>query len=116
MFWCMNSTPESNGSADSSDPYYQVQICISWKPREGEEDVAASNGEKILKMKELCSDTAEPISVMVNAVPNDSEPYCCQVTRLVMFGLEQHNYNGRVTLAADSAHAMTMCRFFLPTP
>lgn len=111
MFWCLVSTPETNGSTDTASPYFQVQVCVSWKPADGEGDVPDSAAGKVLRMRELCSTMAAPIRDMVNAIPEDSEAIAVRLQDWPC--LTWDNYDGRVTLAGDSAHAMTMCKLVL---
>ncbi|CAI7663826.1 unnamed protein product [Penicillium glandicola] len=108
MFWCLVSTPQLNGSAGSLRPYYQAQVCVSWNPREGEGDVPATSAGKVARIKELCADMTAPIKKMVDSIPESSEAIGVKLQDWPC--LDRDNRGGRVTLAGDSAHAMTMYR------
>ena len=114
MFWCLVSTPETNGSGGSLEPYFQVQVCVSWKPKDGERDVPESAAGKVRRMRELCCNMAAPIRDMVAAIPEDSEAIAVRLQDWPC--LTWDNYDGRITLAGDSAHAMTMCKWAVPEP
>ncbi|KAL4787698.1 hypothetical protein BJX76DRAFT_353958 [Aspergillus varians] len=108
MFWCLVSTPELNGSAGSPKPYYQAQVRDSWNPRKGEGDIPATSAGKVARIKELCADMAAPIKKMVNSIPDSSEAIGVKLQDWPC--LDWDNRGGRVTLAGDLAHAMTMYR------
>jgi 2-polyprenyl-6-methoxyphenol hydroxylase-like FAD-dependent oxidoreductase len=108
MFWCLVSTPESNSSTGSPNPYFEAQICVSWVPEDGEPDVPDSKAGKVQLMQKLCHNMGGPVVAMVNSIPEDSEPI--EVKLQDWPCLDWDNYEGRVTLAGDSAHAMTMCK------
>ncbi|VUC22934.1 unnamed protein product [Clonostachys rosea] len=108
MFWCLVSTPETNGSEKSTEPYFQVQVCVSWKPVEGEGEVPATQSGKIQKLRELCDTMAKPLRDMIYDMKEDNDPIAIKLQDWPC--LDWDNFRGRVTLAGDSAHAMTMYR------
>jgi 2-polyprenyl-6-methoxyphenol hydroxylase-like FAD-dependent oxidoreductase len=108
MFWCLVSTPQLNGSADSSSPYYQAQICVSWKPAVDEGEIPSTPSGKVQRIRDLCANMASPIKNMVDSIPEDSEPIAVKLQDWPC--LDWDNRDGRITLAGDSAHAMTMCK------
>lgn len=110
MFWCLVSTPASNGSDKSLEPYFQAQVCVSWPAKDGEPNVPGTSAGKVRLMQKLCSDMACPIRNMVNAIPENSEPISVKLQDWPC--LDWDNYDGRITLAGDSSHAMTMCKSF----
>ena len=107
MFFCTVSTPDLNGSADSPNPYFQFQCCISWRPANDAEQAPESSAERVRKIRELCSNMAAPIRDMVNQIPEDSE--AIEIKLQDWPCLDWPNFDGRITLAGDAAHAMTMC-------
>lgn len=109
MFWCLVSVPEINKSISTATPYYEVQICVSWPPKEGEPDLPASAADKVRLMRKMCSDMGQPIKDMVDSIPDDSSPI--EVKLQDWPCLDWDNHGGKATLAGDSCHAMTMCKF-----
>jgi 2-polyprenyl-6-methoxyphenol hydroxylase-like FAD-dependent oxidoreductase len=112
MYYSILSTPESNGSVASSSPYFQAQVSVSWKPQSDEGEYPATSALRLKKMRELCSDMALPIKNMINGIPEDSE--AIEIKLQDWPCLDWPNFGGRITLAGDAAHAMTMCELISP--
>jgi 2-polyprenyl-6-methoxyphenol hydroxylase-like FAD-dependent oxidoreductase len=103
----------SNNTRDERDSY-TCQILISWpvRPEKGLPEVPAASADRLALMKHLSRDWADPFHIIIKAIPDDAEP--------ITLKLEDwpppvnprkdgwDNMGGRVTLAGDSAHAMTM--------
>lgn len=71
--------------------------------------IPQTNAERIAMMKERAKDFAEPLRSIVMDIPDDLD-YTTPL-RLGDFPCRDwDNRNGRVTLAGDAAHAMTMYR------
>jgi 2-polyprenyl-6-methoxyphenol hydroxylase-like FAD-dependent oxidoreductase len=71
--------------------------------------IPKTNSERIAMMKERAKDFAEPLRSIVMDIPDDMD-YTTPL-RLGDFPCRDwDNRNGRVTLAGDAAHAMTMYR------
>jgi 2-polyprenyl-6-methoxyphenol hydroxylase-like FAD-dependent oxidoreductase len=111
MYYSILSTPESNGSISSSDPYFQAQVSVSWKPRNDEGEYPATSALKLQRMRELCSDMALPIKNMIYGIPDNSE--AIEIKLQDWPCLDWSNHDGRITLAGDAAHAMTMCKLMI---
>ncbi|OTB09713.1 hypothetical protein K445DRAFT_71787 [Daldinia sp. EC12] len=89
---------------------FDVQVIISWIVRNSVSDaIPETHEERIKLMKERANDYAEPLRSIVMDIPDD-------LTSTTAFKLADYpprkwnNRNGRVTLAGDSAHTMTMYR------
>ncbi|CAG8088667.1 unnamed protein product [Penicillium olsonii] len=109
FFWfSMLETPHVNGTANTAAERYRAQICMSW-PEEGPDDKVSSTDEgRLMNMKERACGFAPFLEHAVNRIP-DGTP----VTEIKLADwecLDWNNHDGRVTLAGDAAHAMTMYR------
>jgi 2-polyprenyl-6-methoxyphenol hydroxylase-like FAD-dependent oxidoreductase len=103
----------SNNTRDERDSY-TCQVLISWpvRPEKGLPEVPTTSADRLALMKHLSRDWADPFHTIIKAIPDDAEP--------ITLRLEDwpppvdprkngwDNMGGRVTLAGDSAHAMTM--------
>lgn len=101
-------TPTTNPTGGD---YYTVQFVVSWafRDRTGRDDVPPTDLERLAGMKRRASNFAEPFRTAILSVPYDT-----LVTEIKLGDwpcLEWDNSGGRVTLAGDAAHAMTMCMF-----
>ncbi|KAI1371570.1 FAD/NAD(P)-binding domain-containing protein [Hypoxylon crocopeplum] len=89
---------------------YAAQVIISWVVKDPVSDaIPKTNKERIEMMKQRASTYVEPLRSIVMDIPDDLDA----VTPLTLADFpcrEWNNRNGRVTLAGDSAHAMTMYR------
>ncbi|KAI1463491.1 FAD/NAD(P)-binding domain-containing protein [Daldinia caldariorum] len=89
---------------------FDAQVIISWIVRDSLSDaIPDTHEERIKLMKKRANDFAEPLRSIVMDIPDDLSP-------TTAFKLADYpprkwdNRKGRVTLAGDSAHAMTMYR------
>jgi 2-polyprenyl-6-methoxyphenol hydroxylase-like FAD-dependent oxidoreductase len=108
MYMNVLSTPVTNESGKTDKPYYTAQCSISWEPHYEGEEVPATSNLRLKRMRELCSDMAPAISNMINEIPDGVE--AIEVKLQDWPCLEWPNHDGRITLAGDAAHAMTMYR------
>jgi 2-polyprenyl-6-methoxyphenol hydroxylase-like FAD-dependent oxidoreductase len=108
LFWSIISTPTTNGSGDTAEPFFKAQCCVSWKPKAPTDIVPETLAGRIRKLQELCSTMAPPLTKMIDEIPENSETISIKLQDWPC--LDWFNYNGRVTLAGDAAHAMTMCK------
>jgi 2-polyprenyl-6-methoxyphenol hydroxylase-like FAD-dependent oxidoreductase len=89
------------------DGTYKVQIQLSWNWFSADDDVPASNSERIAQLKRRVAGFAPPLRDAIWSVADDK--------RVTELGLADwpicswENLGGRVTLVGDAAHAMTMC-------
>ncbi|KAI0470536.1 hypothetical protein GGR56DRAFT_133374 [Xylariaceae sp. FL0804] len=104
----MLETPATNGTADTGSEHYRVQINISWPVKTPADEVEAGDAERLAQMKRRAADFHPLLRDAVHAIPDGSE-----ILEIVLQDwpcLDWDNYDGRVTLAGDAAHAMTMYR------
>ncbi|KAJ5260553.1 hypothetical protein N7478_012158 [Penicillium angulare] len=109
FFWfSMLETPHVNGTLGSHTERYRAQICMSWVERGPEDKVAGTDKARLENMKRRANGFAPFLKQVVDEIPIDTP-----VTEIKLADwecLSWNNNNGRVTLAGDAAHAMTMYR------
>jgi 2-polyprenyl-6-methoxyphenol hydroxylase-like FAD-dependent oxidoreductase len=109
FFWfSMLETPQANGTAGTDNEQYRVQVMISWPIKKKEDEVKATDAERLAYMKQRATQFKPVLRDVVHAIPEGSE-----VTEIVLQDwpcLPWDNRSGRITLAGDAAHAMTMYR------
>ncbi|PNP82903.1 hypothetical protein FNYG_03781 [Fusarium nygamai] len=109
FFWfSMLETPVVNGTAGTDDEHYRVQVMISWPMKTPEDEVKATDAERLAYMKQRATEFNPVLRDTVQRIPEGSE-----VIEIVLQDWPcppWDNRNGRVTLAGDAAHAMTMYR------
>lgn len=101
-------TPQVNGTAGSDHELYRAQICMSWPVHTPEDEVATTDQERLENMKRRANGFVEFLQQAVNKIPDGTA-----VTEIKLADwecLDWDNRGGRVTLAGDAAHAMTMCK------
>lgn len=104
LWWSVLEMPE-----DKEEGEYTVLVSISW-PVFGEADeVPVTAREQVAGMKRRARGFVDVLKRAVEAVPDDAVPFEIRVAdwELVEWG----DGGGRVTLAGDAAHAMTMCKY-----
>lgn len=101
-------SPEMNGSQGTDQETYKVQVIESWLVKTPEDEVPESDAERIAVMKRRAQEFHPTLKAIVDGIPADTpiteislQDWPCQ---------EWDNHSGRVTLAGDAAHAMTMYR------
>lgn len=89
---------------------YDALVGVSWMVNDTEKDaIPKTSPERVAEMKRRATGFAEPLLSMIMNIPDDS--MSATGLRLADFPCEPwNNVNGLVTLAGDSAHAMTMYR------
>lgn len=107
MWYSTLSTPEVNGST-GNDTYYEGQVNISWLVKSPEDEVPATNAEKVAKMKQLAQPFEQRLRQTVLDIPDDSE--VLEIKLQDWPTQEWPSHDGKVTLVGDAAHAMTMCK------
>ncbi|KUJ14224.1 FAD/NAD(P)-binding domain-containing protein [Mollisia scopiformis] len=89
---------------------YDALVGVTWMVNDAEKDaIPNTSPERVVEMKKRAQCFAEPLLSMIMDIPDDS--MSTTGLRLADFPCEPwDNQNGVVTLAGDSAHAMTMFR------
>ncbi|CAG8082997.1 unnamed protein product [Penicillium salamii] len=109
FFWfSMLETPLVNGTANTRDERYRAQICMSWPEKSANDKVAPTNEGRLANMKQRAVGFAPFLQHAVDQIPAGTP-----VTEINLADwecLDWNNHDGRVTLAGDAAHAMTMYR------
>ncbi|CAI7572840.1 unnamed protein product [Penicillium manginii] len=109
FFWfSMLETPKVNGTAGTDAERYRAQICMSWPENTPEDKVADTDEARLANMKRRAEGFVPFLQQAVERIPAGTA-----VTEIKLADwecLEWDNQDGRVTLAGDAAHAMTMYR------
>ncbi|KAL4881555.1 hypothetical protein BJY04DRAFT_188335 [Aspergillus karnatakaensis] len=103
LWFSILETPELGKRDD-----YRVQICISWPVKGPGDEVHGSDAERLANMKQRAEGFVAPLYNAVQRIP-DGTPVV-EVSLADWEGQLWDNRGGRVTLAGDAAHAMTMYR------
>ena len=105
-----NFTDQAQDCIEEADGRFSFDALVitSWLVKDETEDaIPATNSERIKMMKRRAEGFAEPLKSIVMDIPDDLD--FTTPLRLGDFPcLPWDNKNGRVTLAGDSCHAMTM--------
>ncbi|QUC20874.1 uncharacterized protein UV8b_05115 [Ustilaginoidea virens] len=104
----MMETPEANGTLGTGSERYRVQIIMSWMAKSDADQVPPSGAERIAEMKRRAAGFHPLLRRAVESLPDSAA--VLHVTIQDWPCLEWDNRRGRVTLAGDAAHAMTMYR------
>ncbi|KAF2086454.1 FAD/NAD(P)-binding domain-containing protein [Saccharata proteae CBS 121410] len=108
MWFSTLETPESNGTAGTVNERYRAQINISWPVIHPEDEIKSTNSEKLAQMKARASMLDDRLRKVVEGIPDDT-----LISEIKLADWECKNWDnrdGRMTLAGDAAHAMTMYR------
>ncbi|KAL5344044.1 hypothetical protein BJX70DRAFT_405221 [Aspergillus crustosus] len=109
FFWfSMLETPLGNGTAGTDAERFRVQICMSWPVRSDNDEVAKTDKSRLANMKARSEGFAPFLYKALQDIP-DGTP----VTEIQLADwecLDWDNHGGKITLAGDAAHAMTMYR------
>lgn len=109
MWFSTLDTPEVNGSSGASE-YYSAQLNLSWPVNGPEDEIPASEEGKLAKLKSLAQVFEARLQKAISDIPDGTE--IIEIKLADWPCLEWPNYDGKVTLIGDAAHAMTMCRSF----
>ncbi|POS81103.1 hypothetical protein DHEL01_v200519 [Diaporthe helianthi] len=104
----MIDTPESNGTQGTDNERYRVQIIMSWLYKSAEDEVKPTQGERLKEMKRRADVFHDNLRATVQSIPEGND--CVEIVLQDWPCLDWDNHGGRVTLAGDAAHAMTMYR------
>ncbi|KAI1411630.1 hypothetical protein F5Y13DRAFT_191245 [Hypoxylon sp. FL1857] len=89
---------------------YDAQVIISWIVKDPvSDDIPETNRARIGMMKQRASSFAEPLRSIVMDIPDDLN-FTTAIKLADYPSRKWDNQGGHVTLAGDSAHAMTMYR------
>ncbi|KAF9894472.1 hypothetical protein FE257_007975 [Aspergillus nanangensis] len=111
FFWfSMLETPAGNGTAGAGveGERYRAQICMSWPVRGVEDEVAKDDEGKLANMKRRAEGFVPFLFDTVQRIPEGTP--VLEIKLADWECLDWDNRGGRVTLAGDAAHAMTMYR------
>ncbi|KAA8642437.1 hypothetical protein EYZ11_005594 [Aspergillus tanneri] len=108
MWFSLVSSPSINGSKDTTDPFYEGQLIQSWLYKSEKDNVPDSDAERLALFKQNAQHFETRLRNTINTLPADSKMLHIKLVDWVP--VDWDNRNGRVTLAGDSAHAMTSYR------
>lgn len=108
MWFSIISVPETNGSCNTNKPFFEGQINLSWQAKAVDEEVPASNEERLKMMKFLSRPFEERLRTVIEHLPEDT---AVTEIRLQDWPSVEWLNRGRVTLVGDAAHTMTMCKW-----
>ena len=117
MWFSFLDTPSNNSRREDPDTF-ECQIMIGWPYRKGflgrDEplDAPSENSEKLALMKRIAQGWAEPFQECVMEIPEDTSVQSVKLEDFIPRLNMWDNMHGRVTMAGDAAHAMTMCMSF----
>ena len=109
MWFSIISVPETNGSCTTDKPFFEGQINLSWRVKAVDEEVPASNEERLRMMKLLSRPFEERLRTVIENLPEETT---VTEIRLQDWPSVEWSNHGRVTLIGDAAHGMTMCTCF----
>lgn len=108
LWYSTVSTPMLNHSAGTNDEHFESQLVLSWLHKTKSDGIPDGNAQRLAKMRELTAGFASPLREVIRAIPATTQ---VQAIALADWPTRPWpNYNGRITLAGDAAHAMTMYR------
>ncbi|KAH6679648.1 hypothetical protein B0J14DRAFT_581266 [Halenospora varia] len=108
MWFAILASPEINGSLGKEDEYYTAQLNISWAYKSEANEVPTGNEEKLKRMKDLSEGFEERFRKVICGIPEETE--IMEIKLADWPCLEWPNFDGKVTLVGDAAHAMVMYR------
>lgn len=109
MWFSVLSTPEANGSSGSAEPYYEAQINVSWLFEGPQDEVPATDAERLALMKEMARRGSGFHGVLRHAIESVPDGTRVGEIKLADWPTLKWEGNGLVTLLGDAAHPMTMC-------
>ena len=110
FFWfSMLETPQVNKTAGTASERYRAQIWMSWPVNTPEDEVPSTDEDRLSNMKRRAEGFVPFLQHAVDKIP-DGTPVL-EIKLADWECLDWNNNDGRVTLAGDAAHAMTMCTY-----
>lgn len=108
LWFSFLDTPANNERQDKNT--YGCQIMIGWPyEKDSPIDVPESNEGRIKLMKKFADGWAGPFKEVVQSIPPGTDVKEIKLEDWVPHKGKWDSLGGRVTLAGDAAHAMTMC-------
>lgn len=101
-------SPEVNGTKGTGDERYRVQFNLSWSFTSPTDEVKSTSKERLAQMKCRAKDFHPTLRDAVQSIPDTAN--VLEITLQDWPALGWNSHGGRVTLAGDAAHAMTMFR------
>ncbi|KAK6383857.1 hypothetical protein LTS17_003149 [Exophiala oligosperma] len=108
MWVSMLEVPEINGTAGTADERYRVQLNLSWPVKGPQDEVKATDSDRLQDMKMRAAPFAPVLRNAVESIPEGST--VLEIKLADWPCLKWDNHQGSVTLVGDAAHAMTMYR------
>lgn len=108
FFWfSVLETPLVNGTAGTAGEHFRAQVCMSWPVRSEGDEVASTDEGRLANMKRRADGFTPFLRHVVQDIPEGTP--VTEITLADWECLDWDNWDGKVTLAGDAAHAMTMC-------
>lgn len=108
FFWfSVLETPLVNGTAGTAAERFRAQVCMSWPVRSEGDEVASTDTGRLANMKRRADGFTPFLRHVVQDIPEGTP--VTEITLADWECLDWDNRDGKVTLAGDAAHAMTMC-------
>ncbi|GKT40260.1 putative FAD-dependent monooxygenase [Colletotrichum spaethianum] len=107
LWYSTLSTPEVNGSSGAGE-YFEGQLNMSWPVKSEADEVPQTHRDRVTKMKAMAEPFEARLKAAVESIPDDSQVLEIKLQDWPTQAWD--NYQGRVTLVGDAAHAMTMYR------
>lgn len=120
FIWFSFLDTASNNSRSEDPDTFECQIMVGWPYRigflGGDEplDMPSEDNGRLALMKTIAEGWAEPFRECVMRIPDGTVVQAIKLKDFVPRQGMWDNMQGRVTVAGDAAHAMTMCRFPFP--
>jgi hypothetical protein len=90
---------------------WDALVLVSWLVKDEEKDaIPPTNRLRIANMKKRTQEFVEPLRSLVHGIPDDLASELVTPLTLADFSVLDWSSHSKVTLAGDSAHAMTMYR------
>ena len=93
--------------AEDLDKVYRVQINLSWTVKDANDEVPPDSSTRLQQMKSKALGFHPTLKTVIDGIPTGTEVL---EIKLADWPCQQWDNRGLVTLAGDSAHAMTMYR------
>lgn len=105
LWFSMLEPPTEKGGGGT----YKVQIGLSWMVKSPADEVPASSADRLANMKRRAEGFVPFLYDTVQRIPEGTEVVEVTLADWECETSAWDNRGGRVTLAGDAAHAMTMC-------
>ncbi|OQV06761.1 hypothetical protein CLAIMM_11288 [Cladophialophora immunda] len=110
MWYSTLSTPEVNGSSETTSPYYEAQINVSWLIRGPGDHMPETNAGKLAKFKSLATAGTGFEKTLRELIENIPDTQVFDISLADRPTVPWHGLGGRVTMLGDAANPMTMYR------